>query len=332
MAYITLDSQAYHDNLTHLVDRLGAKEKLAVVLKDNAYGHGLMPMAKLASDYGISKAIVRNHQEASLIEALFPFIMILSPDMSQSSTRFSLVINSLEHLAKAPKQAKIHLKIDSGMHRNGISLAEIEAAFIMIQEKGLVLEGVMTHFRSADELSTELFWQMRVWKDIKAIVSGLVSKYAFEMPLFHSGNSATLLGLEHYHDDIVRCGIATYGYGDKNLKPVLSLWAEKITTRKLKKGEKIGYGGVGVMPENGSVSTYDVGYADGYFRYDGKGKLTTQEGFALLGRVSMDNLSIASDAQKVMLFSDARSLADYHDTIVYDILTRLSPLLKRQVL
>jgi alanine racemase len=335
MAYIELSKQAYFDNLQLLSHRLGSKEKLAVVLKDNAYGHGLIEMARLANEFGISKAIVRNVQEAREIKGVFPFIMILAPDMKEELDDFSLVINSLESLSQASKNAKIHLKVDSGMHRNGISISQLEDAFIMIKKQGLILEGVMTHFRSADECNTELFWQMKVWDKIKASSLEWVQKYGFKRPLFHSANSATVLRLSAYHDDFARCGIATYGYDEfshkESLKPPLRLWAEKISTRALKKGQAVGYGGAGVCYHDMQVSTYDVGYADGYFRYKGDGDLMTEKGFKILGRVSMDNLSVESIDEKVALFSDVRGLADYHDTIVYDVLVKLSPHLKRVV-
>ncbi len=331
MAYIELSKKNYFNNLQLLSDKLGSKERLAVVLKDNAYGHGLLEMAKLASEFGVKKAIVRNHQEAMQIREYFPFVLILAPDMDDISTNFSLVINSLKALSKASDKTKIHLKIDSGMHRNGIMIDEIEKAFMQIKNQGLVLEGVMTHFRSADELSTELFWQMKVWEEIKEKSLILCEKFAFNVPLFHSANSATLLRLENYHDDFARCGIATYGYGDAALKPVMELWAEKIASRVLEKGQRVGYGGVGVCENDGVVTTYDIGYADGYFRFDGEGDLRTTDGLKIIGRVSMDNISIEGDAAKVSLFDDVRALADYHDTITYDVLVKLSPMLKRVV-
>ncbi len=335
MGYITLNKEHYFYNLQQLCDKLGAKERLAVVLKDNAYGHGLLKMASLAAEFGIERAVVRTTKEAIEIAHLFPFVLVLSASLEEADCRFSYVINSLSCLKKLPKGLKIHLKVDSGMHRNGIAIDEMEEAFIMIAKSEVLLEGVMTHFRSADELSTELFWQMKVWEKIKAKSRSLVEKYHFNIPLFHAANSASVMRLEHYHDSFARCGIATYGYNTfshEQLKPVLSLWAEKISMHHLKKGARIGYGGVGVMERDGYISTYDIGYGDGYLRSDGKKPLRTAEGYDIVGRVSMDNISVKSQEDKVLLFHDASSLASYHDTIVYEILTRLSPTLKRVIL
>jgi alanine racemase len=338
MAYITLLKANYFHNLQLLSDKLGTLERLAVVLKDNAYGHGLVEMATLAKAFGVTKAIVRNHTEAKQIEGMFPFIMILVPDMDKECGAFSLVVNSLEALSKMQKGAKVHLKVDSGMHRSGILAKELEAAFIMIEERELELEGVMTHFRSADELSCELFWQMKIWEEIKKDVLQLCQRYSCKRPLFHSANSATLLRLSNYHDDFARCGIASYGYEEchesfacKKLKPVLQLWANKISSRYLKRGERVGYGGVGVVSSDEIISTYDVGYGDGYFRHDGKEDLEIANGVKIVGRVSMDNISVTSQEEKLLLIADAKALAHYHDTISYDILVKLSPFLKRIV-
>jgi len=339
MAYIALNKAHYFHNLALLSEKLGSVEKLAVVLKDNAYGHGLREIAQLAAAFGVKKAVVKNHQEAKQIAHLFPFILILMPDMQEADAGFSLVINSLDALALAPKEAKVHLKIDSGMHRNGIELTDLEEAFIMIEKRGLVLEGIMTHFRAADVLSCELFWQMKNWEEIKRTALVLVKKYTFQKPLFHAANSAALLRVADFSDDFARCGIASYGYDEfdagfktYDLKPVLTLWAEKIVTRSLKKDAKIGYAGVGKLADDGLVSTYDIGYGDGYFRYDGEGDLKTVEGLKIIGRVSMDNVSVEGDKEKVALFNDAKALAHYHVTISYDVLVKLSPTLKRRCL
>ncbi len=336
MAYITLSRENYFHNLGLLSQKLGTKERLAVVLKDNAYGHGLLEMAALAREFGITKAIVRDEEEAIMIEEYFPFILVLAPHFSQKNSKFSFVINSMESLAKAPKGAKIHLKVDSGMHRNGISQEALEEAFIMIADRELVLEGVMTHFRGADELSCELFWQMQIWKEIRQNVLMLTEKYGLKRPLFHTANSAALLRLESYHDDFARCGIATYGYeefpdtfGQFTLKPVLKLWAEKLSTRVLKKGQRVGYGGVGACACDGEISTYDLGYGDGILRYKGEGDLRTEEGLKIIGRISMDSISVEGSSDAISLFADAKALAHYHDTIVYDVLVKLRATLKR---
>jgi len=327
MSYITINKADFFHNLDYLCKKLGSKEKLAVVLKDNAYGHGLTLIAKLSYEFGITKAVVKTEDEAKEIKEFFKDIIVLNPDFSDKS--FSLVINSLEQLKSSPKSFKIHLKIDTGMHRNGIMTDEIEEAFKIILEKEHNLEGVLTHFRSADELSSELFWQQKQWKEAKEKTKSLCKKYDLKTPLFHSANSAATLRLSSYEDDFARCGIALYGYhemeksfGDFPLKPVLKLYAQKISSRELKKGARVGYGGVGKLQNKSIVSTYDIGYGDGFFRniYPD-----------ILGRVSMDSFSMISDKDEVCIIKDAKEIAKQNNTISYDVLVKLNSKIKRVI-
>jgi len=339
VAYIQIASVRYRHNLDYLSERLGSREKLCVVLKDNAYGHGLSECAKIASESGITKAMVRDLKEAQKIAELFEHILILFPDQISIDKRFGYVINETSVIETFPPETRVHLKIDTGMHRNGIDPEELEEALGSITERKLILYGVMTHFRSADELGSDLFWQQKQWREIKERVLAFCQKHALPRPLFHSGNSATVLRLKTYEDDFARCGIATYGYasmdpvfGTFDLRPVLSLWGKKISTRQLPKGARIGYGGILRLDHKRTVSTYDIGYGDGLPRFNGKGDLPIADGRKILGRVSMDAICVEGDDEKVCIFEDAGVFADFFGTIVYDILVKLSPNLARVVL
>jgi len=327
MSYITINKANFFHNLDYLSKKLGSKEKLAVVLKDNAYGHGLTLIAKLSNEFGITKAVVKTEDEAKEIKEFFKDIIVLNPSFSDNSSL--VVINSLKQLKNSPKAFNIHLKIDTGMHRNGIMIDEIEEAFKLILQKGHKLEGVLTHFRSADELTSELFWQQKQWEKVKEKVTSLCKKNSLKTPLFHSANSAATLRLSSYHDDFARCGIALYGYhemdksfGDFPLKPVLKLYANRISSRKLKKGSRVGYGGVGLLDKDSIVSTYDIGYCDGFFR-----NLYPN----ILGRISMDSFSMISDKDEVCIIKDAKELAKQNNTISYDVLVKLNSKIKRVI-
>ena len=336
MARIELNKNAFFHNLAFLSQKLGSKEKLAIVLKDNAYGHGLKQMAQLSQEFGLQTAVVRNFAEAEEIKNCFSKIIILNPTIPyQSNSRYSLTINSLSQLSHFPVNTKVELKIDTGMHRNGIHIDDLEKAIGLIQKKGLILEGVMTHFRSADELGSELFWQLQNWKNVKNTILSLCKLYHMPKPLFHSANSAATLRLEAYEDDFARCGIAAFGYhqmpdifGSYALKPVLKLYAEKITTTKLAKGERLGYGGMFTAAHEMVVSTYDIGYGDGFLRFNGKGDLKLGNK-KVLGKISMDSLSFEGDENEVSLIENAKEIADFFGTISYDILVKLNPLIPR---
>jgi len=229
----------------------------------------------------------------------------------------------ISQILKKVTNQKIHLKFDTGMHRNGLKIEKIDTT-------DLNIVGIMTHFRSADELSCEQFCQQKQWQKVKEI-------YKDKDVLYHSGNSATVLRAENYEDDFARCGISIYGYeemhgsfGEFDLKPVMSLYGEKISTRELKKGDRVGYGGVGVVLHDSMVSTYDIGYGDGFFRHDGKSELLL-DGKKVVGRISMDSISLLGDDDKVCLIGDAKMIARKFNTISYDVLVKLNSSISREV-
>ncbi len=331
MAHIILNKQALFYNLDRIAKRAGGKEKVAVVLKDNAYGHGLREIASLAQEYGISKAVVRTIPEAQSISQNFSYILVLS-DTPKEAMEFSFAINELKALQSFPKGSKVELKIDTGMHRNGISVEEIDEALEIIKKRSLTLIGVFTHFRSADELSSELFWQQSNWQEAKKKILQKCKALGLEKPHFHAANSAALfrMGCE---DDFARVGIAMYGYVEMDevfdvprLKPVLSLWAKRVASRKIKKGDRIGYGGDFEAKADMEVSTYDCGYGDGIFR-----SLKSIKDGKILGRVSMDYISIASTKDEICIFNDAKRVARELGTISYEILVKLHPHIPRQI-
>ncbi len=339
MSKILLNKQNYFHNLKIISEKAGSKDKIAVVLKDNAYGHGLLEISKLANEFGIKKAVVKNLREALKIQDFFEEIIILADtDIHTYSHTFHIVINSCDEIYKIPKNTNVHLKIDTGMHRNGIPKDKLKEAIDGICKQNLNLTGVMTHHRSADKLSCEFYWQRREFRALKKEVEKLCEQLFLPLPKFHSCNSSALFRESNFNEDFARVGIASYGYieNDKgldniDLKPVLSLWAKVISTRELKTGQALGYGGTYEAKENMQVSTYDIGYGDGFLRISGEKEYFTPKGYRLLGRVSMDNLSLNSSDKEVCIFDDAKPLAKLHNTISYEITTTLSPYLKREI-
>jgi len=340
MAFIEISKENYKHNIEFLSNKAGGKDRLMVVLKDNAYGHGLEIMAKLACGFGIKKSAVKTLEEAKKINFLFEEVLILAdhPPFELQNESISYAVHSLDGLRKFPKKSCLHVNIDSGMHRNGIREDEIEDAFNIIIENDLNLKGIFTHFRSADEMSSEQYWQSENFNNSKKIAKDLIKKHGLPMPKFHSCNSASLLRrTTPLQDDFARCGISTYGYTHLHenfrkfdLKPVMSLWTEKLSTRSLKKGDRVGYGGMYELEYDSCVSTYDIGYGDGFFRHDGLSELVLEDK-SVCGRISMDSLCFLGDEKKLCLFRDAHYLANKFGTITYDITTKLSPSIKKIV-
>jgi alanine racemase len=334
MAYIKIYKQHLYYNFNEIVKKVGSIEKIALVLKDNAYGHGLTIIATLASEYGIKHAIVKNLDEAIEVESFFDTILILGDKIIRHK-KFYFAINSLDSILSAEEGAKVELKIDTGMHRNGIAVRDFREAIKLIQLKELQLVGVMTHYKSADVLSSEYFWQSKQFEIIKNNIKEL------KLPnvRIHSHNSAALLRTNTINEDLYRIGIAAYGYNELpnsfegiSLKPVLSLHATRVSTRKIKKGECIGYGGSYIASKSMMVSTYNLGYGDGWFRGDSNSPYVTSEDLCILGRVSMDFMTFASEKEELCIMNDCLAAAKQYHTISYEMTTSLNSKLRKVVI
>lgn len=331
MAYITLSRKAFFHNLDIITAKVGDISKIALVLKDNAYGHGLLEIATLAHEYGISKAVVRRNSEAYALEHLFSYILVLDDIAEKQSDVIRHSVNSLEQIALFPQGAPVELKVDTGMHRNGVALDEVEKALLLIEESSLTCKGIFTHFRSADTLSSELFWQKKQFEIIK-------DKYAQRGFQFHSANSAGVFRSATCKEDMVRVGIAAYGcleldkvFEQPDLRPVLSLIAKRQTTRILKASQHVGYNATCKVDKDTQVSTYDVGYADGLLR-SASNRYITPNGSKILGRISMDNITLTCKDDEVTVFNNANEFAKVAETIGYEVLTGLSTYLERRVI
>lgn len=334
MGTIKLCRKALTHNLDIIAHQVGGKDKIAVVLKDNAYGHGALMIAEAASAYGIRHAVVRLEREAIEIANCFDDILILADFPSQREEHFRYVINSLESISRFPRGTKVELKVDTGMHRNGIAPDQLEEAFKQMAVQELACVGVMSHFKSADTLSSEWFWQTRVFDELKNKSLVLARRYGWDLR-FHIANSAGAFRTSEHHD-IVRVGIALYGCLQMEttlpqlpLRPVLSLWGEKISTRMLKQGQRIGYNGIYEASEDEIISMYDLGYANGLDRL-ASNRYVTPEGIALRGRISMDSAAFSSEADELLIFDNANDYACAVGTIGYEILACLDRSLKRE--
>ncbi len=333
MAYIKINRSNLIHNLSQIALKAGSVNKIAIVLKDNAYGHGVGKIAKIASNFGITKAVVRNYAEAKEIEELFDDIIVLGGAIIPSP-KLSYAINSIEKLISCPNDTRIELKIDTGMHRNGIALDELQIAIGMIKDKNIDLVGVMSHFASADELGSEYFYQYKNFQNVKKIIN----EYGFDNIRFHIHNSAGILRTKEFKEDLVRLGIGAYGYNPMDsafenveLKPVMSLFAKKVSSRMLLAGQRVGYGGEFTAPKEITVSTYDLGYGDGWRRGDIKQPYITPSGKEILGRVSMDFITLEGDKEEVCIMEDANATAKHFGTISYEITCALHANINRTI-
>lgn len=334
MSKIHLSQKAYIHNLEQIAKKVGSKDRVILILKDNAYGHGATILGKKANELGFNFCATKNEREANELKSIFKDILILShiPN-GDESTKFIYAPNDIKAIQNIKNGTRIHLPINTLMNRNGIGLNEIDDAIELIQKKELVLEGAFTHFRASDELNADYFIQKQKFQIAKQKISEYCYKFNINKPAFHSHNSAALERLNESSDEFVRIGISQFGYSQfntsLNLKPVLSLWADKISERILKAGSAVGYGAKFTAKNDMRIATYDLGYADGLFRYNGDGDLPLANKNLILGKMSMDSFSSKDAGDSVCVFDDARVWAKFFNTIEYEILVKLSPHIKR---
>ena len=335
MGYIKLNKKAFFHNLDYFSKACGSKNKVAIALKDNAYGHGIEQVASMASEYGIKHVFVRDLTEASIARKFnFESILVLYdvPTVKQNEG-IIISINSLQFLEQIPTGSKVELKIDTGMNRNGIYIKEIQKACEIIEKKNLTLNGIFTHFCCSDEENSitkeqEENFQLAINETKKYI------NYNFRV---HCANSTGVFKVDMTQYDMARVGIGIYGYLDtqeeKDLQPVLSLYGRKIATKEISKGDHIGYGSDAfIASSNMVVSNYDIGYGDGLSRANTNKSRKIANGLEILGRVSMDSFFVESNDEEVCVFDDVKHLAQIHNTITYEILTNLKPSIQRVII
>lgn len=344
MAHITLSHKAYKHNFNLISSYIGSNVEIAAVLKDNAYGHGLEQISAFARECGIQSVFVKNYSEALRVSEDFAHITALygMPE-GKFSPHIAFVVNQKEHIYALKKGTKVELKVNAGMNRNGVESKELEDFILAILKQGLELVGVFCHNGYGDEKDRAFYETQNTFASIKTHIKALSLKYGFKLPRFHSLSSSgaiALAGEGGISDDLVRIGIALYGYLDvafanpisAQLQKVAALYADRVSTRYLKKGARIGYSGCTTLQDSSQISTYDIGYGDGFFRVSEDHKVYTAKGYQILPRSSMDCFSCLCSEPQICVFDDANVIARAFHTISYEVLTHLSPNLKRIII
>ena len=322
MATIYINKKNLFDNLSKISS---INPNILAVIKDNAYGHGIITISKLLKEYGIKKVCVRNNQEANLIKGFFEEILIFNPATSREGINISYAINSLTQLKKN-RHPYIHLKINTGMNRNGIEIEEVNEALNIVLKKGFELRGVFSHFCCSEEAKSDTFIQYEKFKSVKEKIVKFCKENNLRLPYFHLANSMALKKLPKTFD-YVRPGIAIYG-GIEGFEPVMSLVANVVNTREIE-NDGVGYNKTFFTKDKMKITTIDVGYADGIPYFKNGCKLKDTEA---IGKISMDYMSVIGEFKKeVVVFDDVKEFVKNFDTITYDILVKISPRIKRVV-
>ncbi|WP_159591061.1 alanine racemase [Streptococcus halichoeri] len=352
-----IDLAAIRSNIKAVQAHIPTATKTYAVVKANAYGHGAVAVAKAIAplvdgfcvsnlDEGLELRKAGLEQDILVLGVVLPEAIPLA-----LAHQITLTIASKEWLELAQHEnaliegLRVHVKVDSGMGRIGVrSLAEADDLIASLQAYGAQVEGIFTHFATADEADTHQF------EEQLAFFTDLVSHLQCKPALVHASNSATSLWHSETIFNAIRLGIGLYGLNPSghalplpyHLKPALSLETQLVHVKQIPAGAKVGYGATYTAKALEYVGTLPIGYADGWTR-DLQGFYVLLEGQAceIIGRISMDQTTIRLPkayplGSRVVLIGESgvRSIsttdvADKKGTINYEVLCLLSDRIPR---
>ncbi len=354
---VHVDLSAITANLAAIVEAVSPAAVMPIV-KANAYGHGLIPVAQHLQRLGVAQLGVAQLAEGiELLKAGVETKILVMGGLVTNQIpalihhRLSFTASSVEVLheidriaADLGKRAKVHLKIDTGMGRIGTphgSASQLFEASLGIGNTEI--EGVYSHFATADE--ADLSWPRNQLARFEEALE-FFPAHGLATPTRHMSNSGGILQLPEANLDMVRPGIMIYGVypsaetrRSMGLRPALSWTTKMVFSKVLEAGEPVSYGSTWRPEEATRILTIPVGYGDGYFRLlSNRGEVAiNRRRYPIVGRVCMDQFMVdfGNDSDKVgdevLLIGGsgpmavaAEDIAGWAQTIPYEVLTNIS--------
>jgi len=307
-----IDLAASEYNIRRIRSLLAPNVKVLAMIKAEAYGHGMAGIARAAERAGASMLGFASLSEALELNEARPLPRLvvgwtpgwLAESAIQNDVTCTLIdLETAGEFARAAqalgKPARVHVKVDTGMHRLGFTLDEaVEATVKIASMEGLILEGVFTHFAKADE--TDPAYTYGQFEKFKRILSE-VEVRGIHIPIKHCANSPTILRFPEMHLDLVRPGIILHGLHPSedvlcpsDFKPVLTLKSMIASVKLLPPGSPVSYGGTYITQGYERIAVIPIGYADGFRRKPSNwGEVLVRGRRApIVGRVCMDQCMI----------------------------------------
>ncbi len=365
-AWIEIDLTAIADNVHRVLSVLGHQRKLLAVVKDDAYGHGAAVIAQVAHSCGAHMLAVAFVEEAVELQPVCPEaeILILTP-VAMDADALETAVSCGFHVSLAdPAEAgllsaaairqghaaKVHIKVDTGMHRLGVAAAQVgEYCSRLKLLPGLELRGIFTHFASSSDdpqFSTEQFeCFQQACRDADAALG-------YPIPLKHCANSGATVRYPEMWMDAVRPGALLYGIPRNRggvymptMQQALTVKAKSASLKEGPAGETVGYGRTWRAAGDSHIALLPIGYGDGYDRLlsNNADVLLRGRRVPVVGAVAMDSTTIdvtsVGDVQvgeEVVLIGaqDGESvtvaeIAERCQTIVHEVAVRLGRRLPR---
>jgi alanine racemase len=350
LRWADVDLHAVRANCDRIAAHLPKGARLIAVVKAGGYGHGATQVARAALHGGAAGLAVATLDEAHELRGLLPAENVLvmggllpAQADAAAATGCAIAVSTrqlAEALAARDEVVGVHLKLDTGMGRFGVSPADAPGLARFIAESdGLRLAGTWTHFASAgsDDAMTRAQFEL---------FTRTVASLGVDPGMRHACNSAGALNHPEFALDAVRCGIAIYGCEWPGMKPALALRSVVTHVKTVDKGATVGYGSLWRAPGRARVATVAIGYADGVHRARANRGVVLVRGHRapLIGMVSMDAITLdVTDAPGVevgdvatLIGRDgdetitAEEVADWSRTISYEVLTSIGPRVQRR--
>lgn len=312
-----VDLDAIWENMVHMKENIAKNTKILAVIKTDGYGHGGVPIAKMLEqlDFMFGYAAATYEEAHVLREAgvkkpililgyTFPYCYeeLIREEIRPAVYRRDTVEELAAAAAKVGQKAKVHIKVDTGMGRIGITPDEEGLEFVrfLIEHPELEVEGIFTHFAKSDETDkTSANHQLELFQNF---IDKIQTELGITIPVKHCSNSAAILEMPQANMDMVRAGITTYGlYPSEEvskdivpLRAAMSLYSHIVYCKTIHAGQSVSYGGLFTATKDTRVATIPVGYGDGYPRsLSGKGYVLIHGKKApILGRVCMDQFMV----------------------------------------
>ena len=343
-AELIVDSSKIVSNISQLKSLMSDEAKFMFIVKSNAYGHGLKEIVQKIESNVDAFGVVRI-EEAILVRSVTSKPILLMQGIYTDSEIHIARENNLQVVVHSMNQFKLignnnelglWIKINTGMNRLGLSYEELKVAY----ERGIISSDsvLMTHMACANDPDDPMN-KMQINNFEKAF--NLVERKTKRS----ISNSACLVNFPELSFDWVRSGIAAYGgeFKKLNLRTAMTLRAPIIAIRKIKKGERVGYGGRKKASKDMKIAIVYAGYADGIPQTttDGTKVLVNDKLAEIFGRVSMDLVSIditnlhkVSENDLVSFWSEELSINEFSNNnglISYELMTRISNRVKVKV-
>lgn len=373
---VRLNRDALLNNVSEFARICSDYRKIMAVVKANAYGHGLEEIVMILGSTPVRKFGVFTLDEAIRVRNIIPdsdvliFQSLFNDELREAIERgFDITVGSLDNLQNlvgitrsVRNRPAIHLKVETGTNRQGITADEIDkVSDLLSQNKKIRLRGIYTHFANIEDTTDHscAFLQL---SNYRTLVNNF-SKNGINFEKRHTACSAAAILFSETHLDLVRIGISLYGHwpsretfisaGHLNIKrpnlvPVMSVVSKIIQIKSVKASDYIGYGCSYRATRDMKIGILPVGYSNGYLRaFSNRSYVITKGRRApVVGRVCMNMTMIdITDIPGIKLFDEvillgrdgnenisAEDLASIAGTINYEILTLVDPLAEREII